>query len=115
MQQEKKPLSERAARACEEARQPSCKCRCGGTQHGTKRGGGQYGKQSDGTFLDTPREFFELLPEDDPHYVPSEAVKTERRKAKAEQKRKEHQKAMERRYARLAEMESSVAARGLFW
>ena len=114
-QTEKKPLSEKAARACEEARGPSCHCRCGGQLHGGKRGGQQYGKQADGTYLDTPREFFEQLPQDDPHSLMSAEVKQRRAREKAEQKRKEKQEAMARRYARLAEMEASRAAHDLFW
>lgn len=114
-QNEKKPLSERAARSCEEARGPSCHCRCGGQLHGGKRGGQQYGKQTDGTYLDTPREFFEQLPSDDPHYLMSAEIKKQRAKEKAEQKRQARQEVMERRYARLAEMEASRAARDLFW
>lgn len=112
--EEKKPLSEKAARSCEEARGTSCHCRCGGQFHGGKRGGSQYGKQTDGTFLDTPREFFERLPEDDPHYLMSAEVKQQRAKERAEQKRKEKQEALARRYAKLAEMEAS-APRDLFW
>jgi hypothetical protein len=65
--------------------------------------------------LDTPREFFEQLPEEDPHYLMSAEVKKQREASRKEQKRKEHLEAMERRYARLAEMEASAAARGLFW
>jgi hypothetical protein len=58
---EMKPLSERQARRCEEAREPVCHCRCGGAKHGARRAGTEG----------TPRSFFEQLPEDDPHYVPS--------------------------------------------
>lgn len=111
---EKKPLSEAAARSCEEARGPTCHCRCGGTLHGGKRGGTQYGKQADGTFRDTPREFFEQLPEDDPHYLLSAEAKKKRTEERKEQKRKEHQEMMERRWKKIAEMEAS-APRGLFW
>jgi hypothetical protein len=42
-----------AARRCESACKPKCKCRCGGLLHGKKRG-------------DDPA-FFEALPDDDPH------------------------------------------------
>lgn len=114
-QKAKKPLSEQAARACEEARGPSCHCRCGGAYHGGKRGGSQYGKQADGTFLDTPREFFEQLPEDDPHYLLSAEAKKARAKARREQKAQEHREMMERRYAKLAEMEANRVSRDIFW
>lgn len=114
MSEQKKPLSDAAARSCEEARGPSCHCRCGGQFHGGKRGGAQYGKQADGTFLDTPREFFEQLPEDDPHYLMSAEVKAKRAQERKEQKRKEHEEAMNRRWARIAEMEAN-APRDLFW
>lgn len=102
-QKEKKPLSEAAARSCEEARGDSCHCRCGGAHHGGKRGGTQYGKQSDGTFLDTPREFFEQLPEDDPHYLMSAEAKKQRAEVRKEQKRKEKQEAEERKWKYLKE------------
>jgi hypothetical protein len=113
-QKEKKPLGEGAARACEEARGPVCHCRCQGKLHGSKRGGQHYGEQADGTFLDTPRAFFEVLPEDDPHYVLSAQAKKKRADAYREAKRKEHLEAMARRYEKLAEMEST-APRSLFW
>lgn len=57
-----KTLSERAAKNCEEAREPRCRCRCGGKLHGAKRGG-----------ADASREWFEALPADDPHYVKPKA------------------------------------------
>jgi hypothetical protein len=82
--------------------------------HGGKRGGSQYGKQADGSFLDTPREFFEQLPENDPHYLLSTEAKVKHAKARKEQKRQEHQAMMERRWQKIAEMEAS-APRGLFW
>lgn len=54
-------LSERQARNCEEARMPRCRCRCGGALHGAKRGG-----------IQPPREWYETLPEDDPHKINSD-------------------------------------------
>ena len=98
-----KPLSERQARNCEEAREPVCRCRCRGRLHGAKRGGGVG---------DTPREFFEMLSEDDPHYVPSAEKVAEARRARLEQKRKEHAERMARRYERLAQ--ASVSDQ-IFW
>ena len=59
-QKQKKPLTERQAKNCEEAREPVCHCRCGGAMHGGKRGGGN-----------ASMEFYYGLPEDDPHYTPS--------------------------------------------
>jgi hypothetical protein len=56
-----KPLSAKQAGACEQAAAPACTCRCGGALHGAKRGDG--------------RAFFEALPADDPHYLPSDAQK----------------------------------------
>jgi hypothetical protein len=78
---EMKPLSERQARRCEEAREPVCHCRCGGAKHGARRAGTEG----------TPRSFFEQLPEDDPHYVPSvEKIAAQKAARKeAERKRKE--------------------------
>lgn len=51
-------LTERQARACEEALYPTCKCRCGGVLHGAKRRGYEQG-----------RDFYENLPDDDPHLI----------------------------------------------
>lgn len=68
-----KPLSDKQAQACENATQLVCKCRCGGALHGAKRGG----TAADGG-LD--RAFFESLSEDDPHYLPSAAVKKARKR-----------------------------------
>ena len=79
-------LSERAARNCEEAREPVCKCRCGGALHGAKRAGD-----------DTPRAWLEALPEDDPHHVPSPAQRHEAKKRREEEKRKAHAAAMSER------------------
>lgn len=113
-QKQKKPLSEQAARSCEEARGPTCHCRCGGMLHGGKRGGTQYGKQADGTFVDTPREFFEQLAEDDPHYLLSAEAKAERSQERKEQKRRAREEELERRWQKIIEMERN-APRGLFW
>lgn len=79
-----KPLSDKQAQACENATQPVCKCRCGGTAHGANRGG----TAADGS-LD--RAFFEALPEDDPHYLPSEEVRAQRKAARQEAKKRERQ------------------------
>jgi hypothetical protein len=64
-----KELSLRQAQRCEEAREPVCKCRCGGRLHGAKRNGGSA-------------SFFGELPEDDPHHVDTPAQKREKRNAK---------------------------------
>lgn len=72
MTESQKQLSIRQAERCETAREPVCKCRCGGKLHGAKRGSG--------------RSFFEELPEDDPHHIDSAAVKREKRNAKARAK-----------------------------
>jgi hypothetical protein len=73
-------LSTKLAQACEEATQPQCKCRCGGVLHGAKRGG----TNTDGSI---DRAFFERLPQDDPHYLPSEEVKQRRAKQKKIERR----------------------------
>ena len=112
---QKKPLSEAAARSCEEARGATCHCRCGGAFHGGKRGGSQYGKQTDGTFFDTPREFFEQLPPDDPHYLLSAEIKRQRAEERKAQKRKEREEATKRKWNAIIEMEKNAASRGLFW
>lgn len=53
----KRYLTQREADRCEKAKEPVCKCRCGGAKHGANRpmvAGGD----------------FSLLPDDDPHYRP---------------------------------------------
>jgi hypothetical protein len=55
-----KALSERQARRCEEAKGGRCRCRCGGAMHGAARAD-RYGE------AETPREWFESLPDSDPH------------------------------------------------
>ena len=56
-------LTERQARNCEEALGPVCRCRCGGALHGAKRQGYEQG-----------RDFYESLPEDDPHLIKKKEV-----------------------------------------
>lgn len=58
-------LSLREISRCEDAREPACKCRCGGTLHGAKRGSGQA--------------FFEGLSKDDPHRLQTKAEKAEKK------------------------------------
>jgi hypothetical protein len=74
-------LSESQARRCEEACDKRCRCRCGGALHGAKRA-----RKFAGT---TPREWFEQLPEDDPHKV------RERRETPAQRKRRLKPRQME--------------------
>jgi hypothetical protein len=50
-----RPLSQREADRCENARELVCKCRCGGAKHGAAR---------------VPDGDFSRLPIDDPHYRP---------------------------------------------
>ncbi len=91
-----KPLSEKQARSCEEAKDPVCKCRCGGRLHGARRGGDN----------DTPRSFFEGLPEDDPHYLPSAAKVAEAEEKRKEEKRRERDEMYRRRWDALRELAS---------
>jgi len=53
----KRFLNQAEAERCEMAKEPVCKCRCGGEKHGA----GRLGKGGD----------FSLLPITDPHYRPS--------------------------------------------
>jgi hypothetical protein len=73
-----KKLTEQQAKNCEEAREPVCRCRCNGQFHGKQRGG-----------ADAPIEFYNALPEDDPHFAPSKEQLAERRKSKLAAKRAE--------------------------
>jgi hypothetical protein len=79
-----KPLSLKQADRCEQAREPVCKCRCGGALHGAKRGDG--------------RAFFESLPADDPHYLPNADVRAKQKSDRQAAKRREREAAMQRRF-----------------
>ena len=65
-----KSLSLRQAQRCETAKNPTCKCRCGGKLHGIGRA------------KDPDAAFFNELPDEDPHHIDSAEQK--RAKAKAE-------------------------------
>lgn len=79
-----KPLSDKQAQSCENAAGKVCRCRCGGALHG-RRGGGTNASGS------IDRTYFEGLPDDDPHRLPTAEEKTaqaeERREARNAQKR----------------------------
>lgn len=64
-----KALSKRQARNCETALGKTCRCRCGGVNHGGMRHLIEKDREVEG--------YFEALPEDDPHHVRS---KEERRR-----------------------------------
>lgn len=51
-----KPLTSKQAVACENAALPRCNCRCHGELHGTGRS--------------RIAEYFEQLPDEDPHWLP---------------------------------------------
>jgi hypothetical protein len=74
-------LSRRQADRCELALEPACKCRCGGVKHGAKRGSGIA--------------FFNALPVDDPHYIPS-------KEARAAEKKRQRDEVWKRRMAILS-------------
>lgn len=63
-----RPLSAAQAANCENAREPVCRCRCRGALHGSRRT--PVGRADD-------RTFYEQLPEDDPHHLPSEEERRE--------------------------------------
>lgn len=82
-------LSLAQASRCETAKNPGCRCRCHGAMHGVKRMEDRSGYVlvDDGLPGETGkdqllREFFEQLPEDDPHHVRSAAEKRKRAKIK---------------------------------
>lgn len=81
-----KALSLRQALNCETAKEPVCKCRCGGALHGAKRNGnGAY-----------DAAWFEALPDDDPHHMMSKAEKREAFNArKREETRQRNEARME--------------------
>jgi hypothetical protein len=99
-------LSYRQAGACESAKHPKCRCRCGGRLHGAKRAG-QAGKDwervqdphnPEEEVLIPPRSFFEALPADDPHRLPTvEEVKVLRPRWRRELKSAQSERASWRR------------------
>ena len=70
-------LSERQAARCETAKTKLCRCRCSGALHGANR--------VDENFRE--HEFFEQLPNEDPHHVPGEAEKKRQRKIARQEKK----------------------------
>jgi len=62
-------LSGAQAKRCEAAVGDRCRCRCGGAMHGANRHLAATG------YGDVQREFFEVLPEEDPHRILSELEK----------------------------------------
>lgn len=72
-------LSYAQAARCETAREPVCKCRCGGALHGRGRAA-----------PDVPTvEYFEGLPAEDPHHLTSAAERAARQKRTRERARLE--------------------------
>lgn len=72
-------LSFRQISDCEHARTNRCRCRCGGKLHGIKRGDGET--------------FFEALPVDDPHFLPTEEERKTRKRTKTrERKQRQYQR-----------------------
>ena len=70
-------LSLSQASRCETAKNSTCRCRCHGDLHGTKRSS----VENMGDLQEKlERAFFETLPEDDPHHVRS--VEEKKRRAK---------------------------------
>jgi len=75
-----KALSLRQAGNCENAREHVCRCRCGGALHGIARGDG--------------RGFFEGLPADDPHYIPSKDARKAAKRAEQQARDERRLKAL---------------------
>lgn len=80
-------LSKTQASRCETARCKGCKCRCGGLLHGVRRFLPDHLREStsqealiDAAALMPEPEWFEALPEDDPHHVRSKEEKRARRR-----------------------------------
>jgi len=87
-------LSEYAARTCEEAKHPACRCRCHGTAHGGRGNRGSINdepttipvqellldvgdKLAQKYGFEIPKEFYYQLPEDDPHHLYTEEERRE--------------------------------------
>jgi hypothetical protein len=65
-------LSVNQANRCETAKNKRCRCRCNGAAHGAGRGSG--------------KEFFNQLPEEDPHMILSEVDRERKRLEQVGQK-----------------------------
>lgn len=72
-------LSLAQASRCETAKTPHCRCRCHGVLHGAAR--------LINPTAERDRQFYEILPPDDPHHVRSkEEVRQRKRMQRAEKK-----------------------------
>jgi hypothetical protein len=84
-----KPLTERQARRCEDARGGRCRCRCGGAFHGSHRAQIAVDVKQ----AETPREWFEELPPTDPHKLteltPAARAKRAKSAASAQARRRQ--------------------------
>lgn len=69
----KRSLNAREADRCEQAREPVCRCRCGGTKHGAKR-----------IPAGSSASAFATLPSDDPHFIPLPKKRMTRAEVQAE-------------------------------
>lgn len=76
-----KAMSQSMANSCENAKNKTCNCRCGGALHGAKR----LATTVTGDTLPTE---FEKLPEDDPHFVPSKKRAKELAKERKREKKR---------------------------
>lgn len=94
-----KALTLRQASECENARLPVCRCRCGGKLHGAGRGGATP---------DTAQAFFESLPADDPHRLPTATELQAAKTARQEAKRLERDAAQRRKWDMLAGLGSEL-------
>ena len=75
-------LSLRQAARCETAKHKTCRCRCHGALHGAMRNFIEEGRQRI-----EEREFYETLPKDDPHHLPTREETRRKRKDAAYVKR----------------------------
>lgn len=100
-------LSVTMANNCENAKNATCTCRCGGALHGAKR-------LTTDTQGNTARVEFEQLPETDPHFVPSKKrakeLAKERLKERKRQKREARWKAWEEMMAKRNQTERDLYA-----
>ena len=72
-------LSLRQARNCENAKHPRCKCRCHGVLHGASRSQVM-------TEAQPSRAWFEALPADDPHHLPTKEERRAKRRKRDRQR-----------------------------
>lgn len=97
-------LSVRQAANCEEAKEPVCRCRCGGALHGAKRNGA----------VTADLGWLSMLPDDDPHHVDTPEQKKARKHAARQALENKRMEAFAEHNRQMAEFYREQAAKGIW-